>query len=903
MTGSSSSVVPETEEEALEALADQMFSTSRCDFTPGTFHGNPSYFAHGYSQYSSSEADQFQKEMFGDIHSYSYTWTQSTLMVTATTMKSGLVNAFVPHIYDALLGVEGKLGPTEEPIATPEIFDPDLEVTLCPNHFKQLDDEVEITIRLKNELGEDAADEKITLENMDDGSVLSAITNSNGRTTFIVEHTVPDKKMYRYKISGMQTSKTVEIPVLTAGIELEINPATEQPYIGVMAHGYNYLEMNIDFSEFRNGSLKLTQPALGEVEGDALNLWGGVSLDDGIATLKYVPPKYLDYSDLTREDDSLGFKAIDVVGFTLTDEDGNDTLYEVKIDVYRPPVVLVHGFTGNATTWQVLDHRLTDQKYHTIREEYYYGDHSIESQAWALDTDITDRLILFLARGIKADKVDVVAHSMGGLITRYYVNDASYYNDNVRKLIMVGTPNHGCTWTDKQFGIFQSLLIGKHRLAALQLAEDSFFMSQLNRGENTGVHLNPMVQYGVIYSYSAKPWFFGGDMVVSATSARLNGIMNVSVRDMTHSGVFRSLGAPITESSVPFTRIESWLQEDIYRPALKNTQVERVSLEGKVTVKTWVGDKRVESIIYESAVADGPYKLNAHDDIITGDGKVVIRISINGTPIGFINIDKNTHIRIGNSSLKHIDVKMLAGRARYITFDSSGMHFIVELVTKNGDWQTVTGLNTDFGISLSDPTNVVVMEGGVNVSAENDNDEINQMTLEEDEAASIDSTGEISEMDARDFPDAFWENEFYKIPKTTVVLAKIANIKDKMIVKSQSMGYSIYLILAVILMLVLMMLKSRRCKWLFGLLLACTSAVSVFILYYIATDISLLLFSRIDNLLASLKNSILMAGGGVILIMILLSGLFSVVTGKRRDQRRLRDGNDGFDYDGDYDDD
>lgn len=39
--------------------------------------------------------------------------------------------------------------------------------------------------------------------------------------------------------------------------------------------------------------------------------------------------------------------------------------------------------------------------------------------------------------------VDVIAHSYGGLIARYYVQSPEYRGD-IRNLIMIGTPNHGC---------------------------------------------------------------------------------------------------------------------------------------------------------------------------------------------------------------------------------------------------------------------------------------------------------------------------------------------------------------------------------------------------------------------------------------------------------------------------
>ncbi len=853
-TTSADSSSIETEGEALAIMADQMFGNSRVDFTHGTFNGNPSYLAHGYSSYSSSEADQLQKAMFGDVHTYTFSWTDSAIMVTVATTTLNANKHAVPYIYDALKSI-GTLGPqVSEDIIVDELVDPEMRITLSPTYFKELEDTVSIEVLLLNDLGLVAPDETVTLEHLEDGSVMTAMTNSVGKTTFLVKHTLEDQKNYTYKVNGLQITKTIEIPVRTAAIQFEINPKTEEPYIGVIAHKDMALNILIDFSEFKDGRLVLFDPDLGEVSGDALSLTGTVKLDQGLATLNYSPPDYLTNSILTIEDASLGWRGVDTLNFTYTDENGTDSDYTIDIDLYRPPVVLVHGFTGDASTWQVLDYRLTDQKYHTIREEYYYGDQTIEAQAWALDTHITDRLILFLAKGIKADKVDVIAHSMGGLISRYYVNNASYYNNNVRKLIMVGTPNHGCTWVDKQLGIFQSKLIKHHELAALQLAHDSSFMYQLNKGEATGAHLNPKVQYGLLYGFSAKPWFFGGDVVVSATSAWLNGIMNVSVNDVTHSGVFRKWGPPITEYAVPFTRIETWLQEDIYKPGLRNSTVELVSLKGKATIKAWSGNQQVETVVSNIDPSGKPIKLNPYDDITTSDAKAIIKFSVNGIAVGYVNIDKHTHIRIGNASIKHLDVKLLSGSARYITFDSSTMHFIVEIEKKNGEWQTVTGLGTDFVVTNNDVSDVILLDGAATLVYNNENDDLEQVNISKGEAVTIDILGKINDHQIGS-NGQWWEDDFYKIPLMTTIKGAIVEMTHQMINKSKSMGYSLYAITVVFLMFLFIMLMGRRHKWLFGVLLITLSFTSIYMLYYVSSDIQLPFFDKINQVIAGIMTS------------------------------------------------
>ncbi|MDD5099910.1 MAG: DUF1566 domain-containing protein, partial [Syntrophales bacterium] len=66
---------------------------------------------------------------------------------------------------------------------------------------------------------------------------------------------------------------------------------------------------------------------------------------------------------------------------------------------------------------------------------------------WRLDLDST--VNKYLRKWIElaktragTDKVDIVAHSMGGVLTRAYIQGSDYAND-INKLAMVGTPNHG----------------------------------------------------------------------------------------------------------------------------------------------------------------------------------------------------------------------------------------------------------------------------------------------------------------------------------------------------------------------------------------------------------------------------------------------------------------------------
>ena len=82
-----------------------------------------------------------------------------------------------------------------------------------------------------------------------------------------------------------------------------------------------------------------------------------------------------------------------------------------------------------------------------------------------------------------AQKIDIIAYSMGGIVVRNYLN--TYSHDTIRKLIMVATPNHGGLYNvgelaDYYVGQGQSKL----PFDFAELSEDSHFMKALNLNEN-----------------------------------------------------------------------------------------------------------------------------------------------------------------------------------------------------------------------------------------------------------------------------------------------------------------------------------------------------------------------------------------------------------------------------------
>ena len=111
----------------------------------------------------------------------------------------------------------------------------------------------------------------------------------------------------------------------------------------------------------------------------------------------------------------------------------------------RPSVILIHGLDDPGRVWQDLAPELVEQKFNVWLMRYP-NDQPVVESAW---------LFFEALQGLKQggiDRISIVAHSMGGLVSREMLTRSEIdYNafaknrqvPEVAVLIMVGTPNHG----------------------------------------------------------------------------------------------------------------------------------------------------------------------------------------------------------------------------------------------------------------------------------------------------------------------------------------------------------------------------------------------------------------------------------------------------------------------------
>ena len=159
-----------------------------------------------------------------------------------------------------------------------------------------------------------------------------------------------------------------------------------------------------------------------------------------------------------------------------------------NLKVAPKPLVLVHGLWSSAKAWESWQNILTtshsyDWKAFAVGEKPEKG--IMNTGGSFLSTEPTNSIfensqqlgkyIRYAQEDRNAWHVDVVAHSMGGLITRHYIHQFMPPNSQdgrpqIAHLVMLGTPNMGSPCADVMNSTFEFL--GKNVEAVRQLRQD-----------------------------------------------------------------------------------------------------------------------------------------------------------------------------------------------------------------------------------------------------------------------------------------------------------------------------------------------------------------------------------------------------------------------------------------------
>ncbi|MGP3683355.1 esterase/lipase family protein [Streptomyces sp. IBSNAI002] len=191
------------------------------------------------------------------------------------------------------------------------------------------------------------------------------------------------------------------------------------------------------------------------------------------------------------------------------------------------PVVFVHGLNSDSGVWDRAAKHFTDNRFggklHTF--DYRATTHEpIENNA--------DRLWEWMEKeNLSGKRVNFVAHSLGGLVTRKMALDHNR-DFTLSSLVTLATPNHGSKFADVCVGwepdprsVAESRTLCNS--AVLQMKSDSRFLDKLNGATEFSGHYNP----GNTLTYAIT-----GDGQVDTGSVSLAGATNKTFQNDSEDG-------------------------------------------------------------------------------------------------------------------------------------------------------------------------------------------------------------------------------------------------------------------------------------------------------------------------------------------------------------------------------
>jgi pimeloyl-ACP methyl ester carboxylesterase len=197
---------------------------------------------------------------------------------------------------------------------------------------------------------------------------------------------------------------------------------------------------------------------IGRLEGGLVD-WGTIVVADslGRATAYYTPPAVFLRDRLARWD---FFKQERFARLTVHQQDVGTTT--TLIALRRPPVFLVHGLFGDIDVFDRFEPLVPPGQpavAYQIRKGFdgrfdlfNVGESAATSDfaegARILTQDIAYSLAFYLP-GYAIGRVDLVGHSMGGVLSRWITNGDPVIRDAVRKVVTINSPLRGSPLADK----------------------------------------------------------------------------------------------------------------------------------------------------------------------------------------------------------------------------------------------------------------------------------------------------------------------------------------------------------------------------------------------------------------------------------------------------------------------
>lgn len=131
----------------------------------------------------------------------------------------------------------------------------------------------------------------------------------------------------------------------------------------------------------------------------------------------------------------------------IYNQGANQVFQGYPLSVYRAPLQLIHGLWSDSSAFYIMERELIASGLYAefLIHRTDYGPTNASSfvenisvvpiNTWSMIRKMQNR-------GISAGKVDIVCHSMGGLLSRLYLQ-SDFYHDDINRLITCNTPHSG----------------------------------------------------------------------------------------------------------------------------------------------------------------------------------------------------------------------------------------------------------------------------------------------------------------------------------------------------------------------------------------------------------------------------------------------------------------------------
>ncbi|MCX8129683.1 MAG: alpha/beta hydrolase [Clostridia bacterium] len=169
------------------------------------------------------------------------------------------------------------------------------------------------------------------------------------------------------------------------------------------------------------------------------------------------------------------------------------------VKLVKPPVVFLHGYQAYAAVFENFGEFLKAKGFAYSALDYKSSNGVIEA-AEKLDEFLQKQKMIYLSKGFQVDKFDLVAHSMGGLVARYYTCSERYIaNSNVRKIIFISVPQKGSPWASVGATYFNDQ--GIRDLVPENFLLSKALPSMINKGLNSSIQTGSILgQYDEVVS-------------------------------------------------------------------------------------------------------------------------------------------------------------------------------------------------------------------------------------------------------------------------------------------------------------------------------------------------------------------------------------------------------------------